>query len=181
LREYRQVVCDIQKATVACRESLDGLRAHGTAKQSKSAAKEFEESLHELEVSSVMARAKADAMEKRGAAYFEEWEAGLTNNPSDQSAQARLNELRGHFDSILQGSKQVRQSFREYLDGLRQLRVSLCGDAKKADLTPVQPAVTKSIGQGEKAEQAMDELLAKVDAALAAVMTGPAPPPFKPK
>ena len=179
LRDYRQVVCDIQKATVASRHSLDALTTASSA-TGPAALNGFEESLHELEVASVMARAKADAMEKRGAAYFEEWETGLTNNTSDQAAKERLTELRGHFETILQGSKQVRQDFRQYLDGLRQLRHALSGDVKKTNLDEARPAVSKSIEEGQKAEHSMDELLVKVDAALAAVMTGPAPPPFKP-
>lgn len=70
LREYQKLVSDLRKAVAGCVQSAENL-ANATRNNAAAAHARFNESAQRLEVVSVSARARVDAMEKRGKAYFE--------------------------------------------------------------------------------------------------------------
>jgi hypothetical protein len=173
LREYRQLITDLRKATMASRESVQKLSAASVV-SSNAAYARFDEALHRLEVDSIKARARTDAMEQRGAAYFDEWadEIAATHDTAEQrAAHARLVELRQHFDAILADIRLARPTFKEYLDDLRSLQSSSAVAAAKP-----KPSLESVIAAGQSAERQMDKLLSTVQSALAAVMAGPVKP-----
>lgn len=162
LREYRQLVTDLRKATVASQQSVEQLAAVSQVK-SNAAFGQFDESLHSLEVASIKARARADAMERRGRAYFDEWTeeiAEVQDAAARKVATGQFDNLQLHFESILADSRQVRQEFRKFLDGLRALRGSNPG------------GLDRIAADGLKAERAMDKLLSTLQSALAVVESG---------
>lgn len=83
--------------------------------------------------------------------------------------------MRQHFDGILQDSRQVRQSFRPFLDGLREARVKLGTGPVPAALAQCQPTLAQLASDGRHAEAAMDQLWNTLKAAEIAIMSGPAP------
>jgi hypothetical protein len=175
LAEYRQLVVDLRKAALASRQSAEALTS---APESKSAAAHarFDEAVQRLEVVSMRVRARADAMEKRGEAYFDEWAEEIKSEAGD-AAKERFAELRQHFDEILKGSRQVRQAFRQFLDGLRGVTSSLGQHPVPAAIEKARPTLTKIVSDGKQAEETMDQLLNTLSAAQTAVMSGPMPPP----
>ena len=162
LREYRRLVTDLRKATEASRQSVQRLAAASQTKSNAAFAR-FDELLSRLEVVSIKARSRADAMEKRGAAYFDEWAEEIAGNQDAGERKVTSEQfatLHQHFESIRRDTRLVRQEFRKYLDGLRALRGSSHGDLNQ---------VTTA---GETAEWAMDKLLATLQSALAIVESG---------
>jgi hypothetical protein len=175
LAEYRQLVVDLRKAVMVSRQSAETLT---TTPESKSAVAHarFDEAAQRLEVVSLKARARADAMEKRGEAYFEEW-AEEIKSETGGATKERFAELRQHFDEILKGSRQVRQAFRQFLDGLRGVSTSLGQHPVPAAIEKARPTLTKIISDGRQAEETLDRLLNTLSAAQTAVMSGPIPLP----
>lgn len=177
LREYQKLVSGLRKAVAGCVQSTESL-ANATSKSAAAAHARFNESAQRLEVVSVSARARGDAMEKRGEAYFEEWAeeiAGSGDEASRRAAKVRFAELHQHFDGILKESRQVRQDFRRFLDGLRDARVKFGSGPVPAALEKWQPMLAQVVSDGRGAEVAMDQLLNTLKAAEIAVMSGPTP------
>ena len=179
LREYQRLVLDLRKDVTLTRQALETLTA-ATQKNSAAAYARFDDSLQRLEVVSIKARARADAMEKRGEAYFEEWGEEISasgNEASRELARERFAELRLHLDAVLKDSRQVRQEFRRFLDGLRELRTKLGQSPTPAAIEQVRPALAQAASDGRQAEEAMNQLLSTLKTAETAVMSGPAPAP----
>ena len=173
LNQYQQLVEGLRKATAASRHSLETLAA-STEKSFPAERTKLLTSIERLEVTSIEARARAEAMEKRGEAYFQEWSEEVSKVQDEEAhhlAMARLDQLRQHYSAILEQSKQVRQEFRNYLDGLRRLRGALGREATLATFAKAEPAPGQVASNGLAAERAMDQLLATLQRAKAALRT----------
>ena len=177
LREYQRLVLDLHKDVTLTRQALEALSA-ATQKNSAAAYGRFDDSLQRLEVVSVKARARIEAMEKRGAAYFEEWaeEISADADPAARHAtQVRLAELQRHFEAILKATGPVRQAFRPFLEGARQLRTTLGPEPQFVAIVQAVPTCRRIVSDGQRAGEAMDQLLKTLSTAEAAVLTGPSP------
>ena len=174
LSEYHELVTELRHALAVSRQSVETM-ANAPDKKFKDAYRGFARKLERLEITSIEARARADAMEKRGEAYFEEWTeeiSGVASEPTGRPATETFSELREQFVNILDESRQVRQEFRKSLEGLRSLRGTLATGATggtRAALANARPSSAQVIQDSLGAEQAMDRLLAKVELAQAAV------------
>ena len=118
------------------------------------------------------ARARADAIEQRGEAYFDEWMEELSSKQDEAARRAtteRLAGLRQQFTTILAESRQLRQQFRKFLDGLRSMRASLSKEQTRAALDRNQPPAGQVVSDGLSAQQAMDRLLITLEKAKTAV------------
>ena len=177
LREYQRLVLDLSQDVTRTRQTVEAL-AVATRKDSEAAYARFDESLQRLEVVSIKARARVEAMEKRGEAYFEEWTdemSATTDEASRRAARERFAELHRHFEAILKDTAQVRQQFRPFLEGLRQLRTTLGPKPTFEAIEQARPDCTQVISDGQQAVAAMDQLLRTLKTAEAAVMSGPLP------
>lgn len=177
LREYQQLVAVLRQAVTASRQSVATLAAV-TQGRATTAFAQFDTSLQRLEVVSIKARARADAMEQRGEAYFEEWAeeiSGAADEASRRAAKARFAELHQHFEAILNDSRQVRQAFRPFLEGVRRLRTTLGPGPQLEAIAPVKPMCAQIVSDGQQAGVKLDQLLKTLKSAEAAVMSGPTP------
>ena len=177
LREYQQLVSGLLKAVTASRQSLETLSTTTLGNAAATYAR-FDSSLQRLEVVSIKARARAEAMEQRGEAYFEEWAEEISGSDAEASrrtAKERFAELHQHFEAILKDSHQVRQEFRPFLDGVRRLRTSLGPKPDFGAIEMAKPDFAQLASAGRSAEGKMDQLLSTLKAAEAAVMAGPMP------
>ncbi len=86
----------------------------------------FAENVEQLQIGSVRVRARAQAIRARGDAYFQAW---AQTNYLSESQRSRvpefLPELRESFEKIKMHSGELRETFRPFLDGLRNLRAQL--------------------------------------------------------
>jgi len=171
------MVAELRRAVSTSRQSAQALEA---APQNNSvvAYEHFSETVQRLEAGSFKARARADAMEKRGEAYFEEWAeeiSGSTEGASNETARERFAQLHQHFDKILDDSRQVRQAFRRFLDGLHGVNASLGEHPAPSAVEAAKPALNKVDSDGREVENSLQQLLATLDKAQNAMRSGALP------
>jgi len=169
IREYRRLVADLHKLVAGCVASAEDL-AKAAALRAAAAHARFDESVHRLEVASVSARARVEAMEKRGEAYFEEWaEEHSCVGAADNE---RIAGLRQHFNAILSDTRQVRPEFRQFIDALRDVRAKLGQSPSAATLESVKPVLLGATAEGYQVQAALDRLVQTLNTAESAVMAG---------
>jgi len=177
LREYQRLVRDLSKDVRMARQPVEAL-ASVSQKNSGAAYARFDAALQRLEVDSIKARARVEAMEKRGEAYFAEWAeeiSGTANETPRLVAQERFAELHGHFEAVLKDTEHVRQAFRPFLEGLRGSRTKLGQKPTYAAIETAKPEFAQLASAGRQAEESLDQLSKTLKAAAAALMSGPLP------
>ena len=178
LREYQRLVRELRKDVQRTSQTLEAL-APVSQKNSGAAYARFDAALQRLEVDSIKARARVEAMEKRGEAYFAEWAeeiSGTANETPRLVAQERFAELHGHFEAILKDTELVRQAFRPFLEGSRESRIKLGHKPIFAAIEMAKPDFAQLASAGRQAEESLDQLSKTLKAAAAEVMSGPLPP-----
>lgn len=179
LREFQRLVLDLRKDATRTRQAVQAL-ATAIQKNSPAVYARFDDSLQRLEVVSIKARARVEAMEKRGEAYFEEWKeeiSGAADETARRAAQARFAELHQHFEALLKDAGQLRQAFRPFLEGVRRLRSTLGPEPEFVAIVQAVPTCRQIVADGQQAGVALDQLLKTLKTAEAAVMAGPTPLP----
>ena len=129
IAEYRQVAREAHQSVAATVKSLEGLAVSPTQTSVPPAAlARFDKAFNQLELTSVKARALAEAIIARGQAYFDEWKGTLTSNTNQAAARAetqRFERLFDHFGRVRQRSGEVREEFRPFMAKLREFRAAL--------------------------------------------------------
>ena len=168
--EYRQVTREAHRAVAVTVESLEALSRPGPqTSQPHPALAGFDRAFSRLELTSVKARARAEAVIARGQTYFDEWQehlAGVTNQPAAQAESERYARLYDHFGLVRQRSSDVREEFRPFMAKLREFRARLDGtpDAKSPgplDLSRLDPLTAS----GKRVLQNLAAVSAALDAA----------------
>jgi hypothetical protein len=172
LRSYRQLVIDLRMVIAVTRQSAENVGA-ASAEEAPAAWARFDAALQRLEVTSIRARARADAMEQRGGAYLQEWAEEMKDTPDEAARRERYAELRRQFDGILEGSREVRAEFRPFLAGLRAQRTALGPQPDSAAIEPARAALKEAAEHGRRAEAAIERLVQLLDAAEIVVLSGP--------
>ena len=124
--EYREITRQAHRAVTDVVDSLEAL-APGSSGFDRQLAR-FDRAFKQLELTSVKARARAEAIIRRGQGYFDEWKeqlAAATNQPAAQAETERYDRLYEHFTHIRQRSSQVPEEFRPFMARLRQFRARL--------------------------------------------------------
>jgi len=125
--EYQQIATDAQKSIQAALQVIDRVGSHA-APFSPKACQAFSGQVERLEAESVQVRARSQAMQARGNAYFENWQENLDRMEDPkvrELARERRADLEASFGKIKLGSQEARQSFQPFLAGLQQLRTAL--------------------------------------------------------
>ena len=129
ITEYRQVAREAHRSVAATVESLEALALPhaGNSKPHPDLAR-FDRALHDLELTSVKTRARAEAIIARGEAYFDEWKGNLSATTNQSAARAesqRYTRLLEHFARVRERSGEVRTEFRPFMMKLREFRATL--------------------------------------------------------
>jgi hypothetical protein len=162
LTEYREIVVVSLNAMEAALDSLDRL----TIKPDRKSFEAFAESIHRIEVDSIKVRARFQAMESRGDAYFEEWReqlAEMTNAPSRQLAGERRDDLKRSFDQILHSTRQTRQAFDSFLAGLRHLRAKVEPDPGFDTVNSARALIVTTGRSGHQVQEGLVDMLAELN------------------
>jgi uncharacterized protein YukE len=132
IAEYREVANQAHRAVADIVDALEALRDRPREVADPQVTR-FDGAFSQLELTSMKARTKAEAIIARGQNYFDEWKEQLTGGANQASAQADYNRLYDHFTRIRQASGEVRNQFRPFMASLRQFRGRLdqpvAGDA----------------------------------------------------
>jgi hypothetical protein len=126
IAEYRAVAREAHRAVDATVKSLEALAQPWTqTSTSHPALPGFDRAMGQLELTSVKARARAEAIIARGQSYFDEWKehiSGITNQSAARAETDRYARLFDHFEHVRQRSGEVREEFRPFMAKLREYR-----------------------------------------------------------
>jgi hypothetical protein len=129
IAEYRVVTRDAHRALAGTVRSLEALaQPPAQASTPHPALRGFDRAYHQLELTSVKTRARAEAIIARGQAYFDEWRehlAGLTNQAAARAESQQYTRLYEHFERVRERSSEVRDEFRPFMAKLREFRARL--------------------------------------------------------
>jgi hypothetical protein len=125
--EYTQITKEAQKAVTAALNSVDKVSAH-TNDCPPNVREALARDVQRLQVDSLRIRARAQAIQERGDAYFADWSETLKQiqNPEVRAAAERNHpQLEQSFSKIKLASQQAGTAFKPFLSGLRQLHINL--------------------------------------------------------
>jgi len=129
IAEYRVVTRDAHRAVADTVKSLEALaQPHAQTSSPHPALRGFDRVFHQLELTSVKTRARAEAIIGRGQTYFDEWRehlTGMTNQVTAQAESQQYTRLFEHFQRVRQRSGEVREEFRPFMAKLREFRARL--------------------------------------------------------
>ena len=175
IAEYREVAREAHRAVAATVKSLEALAQSGApSSASHPALPGFDRAFHQLELTSVKARARAEAIIARGQAYFDEWKgnlAAITNQAAARTEAPHYDQLREHFERVRQRSGEVREQFRPFMAKLREFRARLGkpgGEWPPQDLEGVTASGRRVLQTLESVSTALNDAETALRAALAA-------------
>jgi hypothetical protein len=167
IAEYRQVTREAHRSVAATVKSLESLAQPYTQTAPRHPALPgFDHALHQLELTSVRTRARAEAIIARGQAYFDEWKghlAGVTNQTSAQAGMDRYNRLFKHFGRVRDRSGEVREEFRPFMAKLREFRARLDHPPKPADGESSGTEIDGLIASGRRVLQTLESVSTALD------------------
>ena len=163
IAEYREVVKHAHRAVADTVDSLQTI-----ARDPNRSLADFDRTFDQLELNSVKARSRAEAIIARGQNYFDEWKEHLavTNQPS---AQADYDRLYNHFTGVRQRAGEVREEFRPFMASLRQFRARLDRPAAAGVTSPASSDIDALTASGLRVLKNLDSLSIALDAAEAEV------------
>jgi hypothetical protein len=172
IAEYRVVTRDAHRAVADTVKSLEALaQPHAQTSSPHPALRGFDRKFHQLELTSVKTRARAEAIIARGQAYFDEWKthlASLTNQTTAQAESQQYARLFEHFQRVRERSGEVREEFRPFMAGLREFRARLDRPSEStgggSDLSTLNPQLsTDLIAGGRRVLQKLETVSAALD------------------
>ena len=171
IAEYRVVTHDAHQTVAETVTSLEALaQPHGQATSAHPALPGFDRAFHQLELTSVKTRARAEAIIARGQGYFDEWRehlAGMTNQTTAQAESQKYARLFEHFQRVRQRSGEVRDEFRPFMETLREFRARLDQPAGSASGGLVKNELDGLITGGRGVMDKLDAVSSALDDAQA--------------
>jgi hypothetical protein len=169
IAEYRQIARAAHQAVADTVKSLDGLPFSPTQASARPLALgSFDKSLHQLERTSVTARARAEAIIARGQAYFDEWQGNLSSITNQTAAKAeaeRFARLFERFDRVRQRSAELREEFRPFMGKLREFRARLDRTPAGASGESLQQERDVAVRSGGRVLKTLESISATLDEA----------------
>ena len=162
IAEYREVAREAHRAVTAAVKSLEALaRPHTQTTAPHPALPGFDQAFHQLELTSIKARARAEAIIARGQTYFDEWKGGLsgmTNATAASTETERYSRLLEHFERVRQRSGEVREEFRPFMSKLREFRARLDRPTAAAGGESSGPELEAVTASGRRVLQTLDSV-----------------------
>jgi hypothetical protein len=169
IAEYRQVVRVAHESVAATVKSLEGLAVSPIQTSVPPAALgRFDKAFNQLEITSVKARSRAEAIIARGQAYFDEWKenlASITNQAVARAETERFDRLFEQFGRVRQRSGEVREEFRPFMAKLREFRAALDRDTTSVSSPSSQKQLAGVTDSGRRVLQALEAVSAALDQA----------------
>jgi hypothetical protein len=167
IAEYRKITKEAHRSVAATVKSLETL-AKGNAQTSSTypGLARFDDAVSELEVTSVRARARVEAIIARGKEYFQEWKGRLateTNQVTAAAEKQQYTRLFEHFEHVRQRSGEVREEFRPFMAELREFRARLDRSPNPSlDPAPLRQ-IDGLIARGRRVLQTLEAISAALD------------------
>ena len=177
--EYRQLTITAHKAVQSALDGLAQVQAQSNGCP-PNVVSNFAAEVRRLQVESVQVRARSQAMQARGDAYFKDWHANLErvkNREVRALAAKNRPQLEQSFGRIKQLSQQGHEAFQPFLAALRQVRNALEKDPASLSTEPVQAVLKDARQHGEQVERCLDGIHRELDSMRAlitpVVLSGP--------
>ena len=165
IAEYRQVAADARKAMHAALSSLAEVSAQSNRCAPK-ALSAFSAEMQRLQVDSIPLRARAQAMQARGDAYFERWHEHLARvkDPEVRAiAERQRPVLEESFGKIKAMSQEGREAFDPFQASLRKVRNALETDPASISTGPTRNSIASAKQNGEHVERCLDGIISELD------------------
>jgi hypothetical protein len=127
IAEYKQITAESLTEVQAALTSLDKVSAQ-TNNCSPGVFNAFSSEVQRLQVASIRVRARAQAIQARGDAYFENWQESLAlvKDPEIRERAERFRpQLQHTFSNVKLASQQTGEAFKPFFSDLRKLRREL--------------------------------------------------------
>jgi hypothetical protein len=158
VREYQQFTVEAATLVQAALKALEQVAAR--REPSPKSVAGFSREVQRLEVNSIPIRARAQAIQSRGDAYFVAWSESISKIKDSrvrQLADTHHAELEQSFGSITASSRKAGAAFRPFLENLTRLRAELESNPRAA----LTPSENNLIGMArENGEKVLQELAA---------------------
>ncbi len=171
IAEYRKITAESAKAMRAALHSLVTVSVQTNRCSSKVLA-QFSAEMRRLQVDSIQLRARAQAMQARGDAYFENWHEHLAR-VKDPKLRAIAEEhrpaLRESFSKIKSLSLEAREAFSPFLSSLRNVRNALEADPASLSASAVQNWIATARENGERVQGCLAQISLELESMAAIV------------
>jgi hypothetical protein len=151
---------DLQETVTA----LDGLeKASGDVRP---AYEKFKKALAATEIQKNRAQERAVSMRENHAAYEKQWseEASSLNNPDLKlSAEQRVAQISGKYDTIRELAHECRRQFAIFHTNLLDINRYLSNDLNAASIERAKPIIAEAKKQGDSLTSNLSELIAKMN------------------
>jgi small-conductance mechanosensitive channel len=167
IAEYRQIAQEAHRSVEATVKSLEALaQPSPPTATTYPGLPDFDRAFSQLELTSVKARARAEAIITRGQAYFDEWKERLTAVTNQVTAlveKERYARLFAHFEGIRRQSGEVRAEFRPFMARLREFRARLDRFPNPASDTAPRYELDRLIVSGRRVLQTLESVATALD------------------
>jgi hypothetical protein len=165
IAEYRQVAVEAKKVMQGTLSSLAAVSAQPN-RCAPDVLAAFSAATQRLQVESIPLRERAQAMQARGDAYFDQWEKHVAQvkDPAVRAAAEREHpRLEESFHRIKAISQEAREAFGPFQTSLRKARNALENDPACVAAGPTQDQITSAKQNGEHVQQCLDRIIAELD------------------
>ena len=160
--EYQEIVAQAKAEVANAVASLEKVEAH-SGKVPAGITEDFSSEVTRLEVNSIQIRARVQAIQARGDAYFKDWDeniAKIKNSRIRELARQHHPELEQSFNTIKAGCQRAGASFKPFLAGLRTIRLKL---ETQSGTAPDREQISSTLSQGRDVIAALDGVSSELD------------------
>ena len=157
IAEYRNIEATAERALSRALASLNAVAAQSN-RFSQASLQAFSSELNRLQVESLQLRARSQAMQARGDAWFQRWHENLARVQDPQLralAEKERPALQEHFLRVKQLSLEARESFTPFLSGLRALRNSLEKDPAVLERQSTRDSIQSTGDHGQQVRECL--------------------------
>ena len=153
--EYQELVEESQHAISRALFALDRVSLAAPCCSHRDIEKLSDE-INRLQVDSLRIRARAQAIQERGDAWFQNWHqhiAEVSDPRIRDLANQHRSELERHFGAIKANAVETRASFRPFFNGLREIRTALEKDPAATQFGPMQDHIRATRARGQEVQE----------------------------
>ena len=164
IAEYKEMTAESTAAVQSTLRLLDKITTQSNSCPRK-LVDAFVTQVQKMQVASIRIRARSQAIQTRGDAFFQHWHESLSRIDDPQfrdRAQRFKPELERSFTGIKLASKQAREAFKNFSSGLLSLQYGLESDPTKVQLTQTHELIQATRNHGQQVLQHLATIQAEL-------------------
>jgi hypothetical protein len=180
IAEYRQLASTAHKAVDAAMASLATISVQSNTCPPE-VLSNFASAVRRLQVESIQVRARSQAMQARGDAYFRDWHSNLARvkDPEIRGlAEKHRPLLEQSFGRVKQSSQEGHDAFQPFIAALRQLRNELEKDPTSLSNDASQKSIQAAKENGTRVARCLESIERELDS-MSSLITPPGKTPHQ--